>query len=900
MLDPQASRFWQATLHSGLMDVEGLTACWKAIPPGKRAEPEHIDRRLARQAVQSKALTLWQAQQLLAGRTSGFKVDRYVLLDLIGQGGMGRVYLARDSRLNRRVALKILSPERINNPRAIARFQREARVGAQLQHENLVRIYDFGESNGRYFLVMEYIEGKTIGTLISEQGPMPSTTAVRLLRQVALGLEHAHRKGLIHRDVNPYNILVTHDGTAKLADLGLAIDLADEDRVTREGATVGTFDYVAPEQARHSHSADIRSDIYSLGCTLYHMISGHVPFPSPSLPEKLFSHQALEPVPLNQLIPGLPEGLDEVVQRMMRKSPDERYATPIQVSQALEPYEGEYVGVGNCEGAGPLLQNPRVDPAPRSDDAAPRLEAESALALVKTVATTVATKSPPDMATDSGSRFDAADSKAPSLSPVNDFDETEAKDPLVLDLGPAPLLSEGLSGSKTRWVSAHSASAAAGVVAATWLPRFWLWGLVALTVTVMVMAVILSVVNPLGTNPGGSVSRPTALPGQNTESHLKSRQAAYAGSNRPTPIPKAGPAIVVRTEGEKEIPANNLLEAMLTAMGNRGWVELRSGEPLHLASDQTLDFVSGSGSLTVRAAPGIEPVIEIELKGPKPLLATGSGVSLRLSGLTLLVQYPQPGLAPALAPPAVITAAGKAKIDRCAFKVVGSPHLKDSRAIVSNGGALEVDRCWFQGFDKAIELSAVDRMATRVQQTIIVLAPGPAQGQPRELYGWGVKVQSVGSGSPQSHLILEHCTVEGAGLLDLTSSRVLAPLQVEVNHCAVRAEALLACRLSKPGEPLTAQFDWRGQGNQYDILGRFWMVLSASQGTPETAVTDLDSWLRVAAKDSEPIRDKLKYQTDPAARSAALRPRDFTIEASGPPQTKPGADPGKVGPWSSP
>ncbi len=330
MLDPQASRFWQAAVFSGLMGVEGLTACWNMISPAKRNDPEHIDRRLARQAVQSNALTLWQAQQLLAGRTSGFKVDRYLLLDLIGQGGMGRVYLARDTRLNRRVALKILAPERVNNPRAVARFQREARVGAQLQHENLVRIYDFGEANGRYFLVMEFIEGKTIGQLISEQGPMPPATASRLARQVALGLGHAHSKGLIHRDVNPYNIMVTNDGTAKLADLGLAIDLTEGDRVTREGATVGTFDYVAPEQARHSHSADIRSDIYSLGCTLYHMLTGQVPFPSPSLPEKLFAHQALEPTPLEQLVPGLPEGFAEIVRKMMRKSPDERYATPAQ------------------------------------------------------------------------------------------------------------------------------------------------------------------------------------------------------------------------------------------------------------------------------------------------------------------------------------------------------------------------------------------------------------------------------------------------------------------------------------------------------------------------------------------------------------------------------------------
>src|SRR3954453_8856668 len=269
MLEPKASRFWQGAVSSGLMDAGILTACWDAIPPEKRDAPEHIDRRLARQAVQSKALTLWQAQQLLAGRTSGFKVDRYVLLELIGQGGMGRVYLARDSRLNRRVALKILSPERINNPRAIARFHREALVGAQLQHENLVRIYDEGESGGKCYLVMEYIEGKTIGSMIAEDGPMPPSVAARLARQVALGLEHAPQKGLIHRDVNPYNILVTRDGTAKLTDLGLAIDLAEEAAVTRDGATVGTFHYVSPEQARHSHSVDTRSDIYSLGCTLY-------------------------------------------------------------------------------------------------------------------------------------------------------------------------------------------------------------------------------------------------------------------------------------------------------------------------------------------------------------------------------------------------------------------------------------------------------------------------------------------------------------------------------------------------------------------------------------------------------------------------------------------------------
>ena len=146
--------------------------------------------------MQQNFLTLWQAQQLLAGRTSGFRVDRYLLLELIGQGGMGRVYLARDTRLNRLVALKILAPERMNNSRAVERFKREARVGAQLQHENLVRIYDFGQANGRFFLVMEYIEGKTIGALITAQGPVPASTAARLTWQIALGLEHCASQGI--------------------------------------------------------------------------------------------------------------------------------------------------------------------------------------------------------------------------------------------------------------------------------------------------------------------------------------------------------------------------------------------------------------------------------------------------------------------------------------------------------------------------------------------------------------------------------------------------------------------------------------------------------------------------------------------------------------------------------
>ena len=275
-------------------------------------------------------------------------------------------------------------------------------MGAQLQHENLVRIYDFGESTGRYYLAMEYIEGQTIATAIADRGPMPPATAVRLVRQVADGLDHIHRKGLVHRDVNPFNILVTHEGIAKLADLGLAIAVAEDDRITRDGATIGTFDYIAPEQARDSRAADARSDIYSLGCTLYHMCSGQVPFPGPSLPEKLLGHQALEPAPLCRMVPGIPEGLGEIVRRMMKKVPAERYATPMEVALALGPYEVDHVG------------------APVRAAAAPAAPASYA-----------------SVAANPGFRPYDDDPAAPLLTP-DEFDETTDQVRLILDPDPEP------------------------------------------------------------------------------------------------------------------------------------------------------------------------------------------------------------------------------------------------------------------------------------------------------------------------------------------------------------------------------------------------------------------------------------------------------------------------------
>jgi eukaryotic-like serine/threonine-protein kinase len=503
MLDPRESIFWQAAIRSGLISAERLTACWEAIEPAKRDDQERIERRLARQAVHSRWLTPWQATQLLAGRSSGYMVDRYQLLDMIGQGGMGRVYLARDTRLDRPVALKILSPERMNNPRAVARFHREARVGARLQHENLVRIYDFGESNSRYFLVMEYIEGKTIASLIAEQGPVPPATAARLVRQVALGLEHAHRKGMIHRDVNPFNILVTHDGTAKLADMGLAVILDEEERITRDGATVGTFDYVAPEQATDSRAVDTRSDIYSLGCTMYHMCTGQVPFPGPSLPEKVLGHQTIEPTPLSRRVPGLSEGLSEVVRRMMRKSPSERYATPMEVAQALVPYQDDYAGVRTHEGDPPLLVPLGVGPAQPLSDAAHRRDTGRAGAPVQAAGREASA----GLATNPDSRAYAADSTAPLLTPDDDVDPPADEVRLILDPEPGPPSSRSQSQSGPRSSSDDQTWTEFAARTGAWLTPARLWGFVVLAVVVTILILILALAT---VNAQGAVGGETA------------------------------------------------------------------------------------------------------------------------------------------------------------------------------------------------------------------------------------------------------------------------------------------------------------------------------------------------------------------------------------------------------
>jgi hypothetical protein len=252
---------------------------------------------------------------------------------------MGEVYKARDRELGRDVALKVLPDHLANNPTSVERFRREARAAARLSHKNIVTLYDWGQHGGTWFLALEFVDGIDLGSRIAGKGHLDSEEAWIITIQAAKALDHAFRQGVVHRDVKPSNFLLTRQGRklrVKLTDLGVARAVRDEDfRITRDGTTVGTIDYLAPEQARDSALADVRSDIYSLGCTLYHMLTGQPPFPDGGLGERIYKHMQVDPTDVRDLNPEVPDGLWMVLRRMLAKRPEERYQTPGELLEAL-------------------------------------------------------------------------------------------------------------------------------------------------------------------------------------------------------------------------------------------------------------------------------------------------------------------------------------------------------------------------------------------------------------------------------------------------------------------------------------------------------------------------------------------------------------------------------------
>jgi serine/threonine protein kinase len=335
--------------RSGLVPREQLEETLADVIRDAGTEGADADyKALSKELLGRKLVTVWQNNHLLEGRHKGFFLAKYKLLSYLGTGGMSTVYLAEHTMMRRRVAIKVLLETQASET-ALERFRRECRAVAGLDHPNIVRAHDFASDGKFRFLVMEHIDGPDLQTLVDKQGPLAYLEAAAYIRQAADGLSHAHIAGFIHRDIKPANLLRDSKAVVKILDLGVArITSVGEGEVALTVAgggqekMLGTVDYVSPEQAIDSHNVDCRTDIYSLGCTLFFLLTGHPPFPEGTQAQRLLFHQVKQPASIYQDRPDAPPALVGICQRMMAKRPEDRFQTADEVSQSLKRWEVAY------------------------------------------------------------------------------------------------------------------------------------------------------------------------------------------------------------------------------------------------------------------------------------------------------------------------------------------------------------------------------------------------------------------------------------------------------------------------------------------------------------------------------------------------------------------------------
>ena len=336
--------FLDLVRKSGVADEKRLDAYMHKMRAALPADPGQA----AGLLVEAGLITNFQSENILLGKWRRFSIGKYKVLERLGSGGYAQVYLCEHKLMRRRVAVKVLPVAKTKDSSALDRFILEARCLVQLDHPNIVHAYDVDKDEDLHFIVMEYVDGANLQEIIKKSGPLDVLRACHYMRQAALALQHAHENSLIHRDIKPGNILVDRTGVVKVLDLGLARDLNrndDEDQLTKkhDDGTLGTADYLSPEQAIDSHEVDIRTDIYSLGVTFYFLLTGRAPFEGMQLAQKLLAQQVKPPPPISGFRKDVPAEVIAIIAKMMAKDKDQRFPVPGDVADALAPFTQEQI-----------------------------------------------------------------------------------------------------------------------------------------------------------------------------------------------------------------------------------------------------------------------------------------------------------------------------------------------------------------------------------------------------------------------------------------------------------------------------------------------------------------------------------------------------------------------------
>lgn len=821
----EATGFWKETLEFQILRPEQLEQCLADIPEEKRT-PDKIENRLAKVAIHRKFLTLWQAQRILTRRTASLFIEKYALIDSLGQGGMGRVFLARDRRLNRLVAIKVLNPDRANHERSLARFEREAQVGGQLQHENLVRIYDVGLFNNSPYLVMEYIEGPTVAELLEKNGRMDVAQAARIGRDVVLGLGHLAEKKMVHRDVNPRNILINQEGKAKLTDLGLAIFEEQLAQVTSEGSTVGTFDYISPEQARNSRGVDIRSDFYSLGCSLYQMVSGHVPFPAGSLPEKIYAHQAREPEKLDKLVPGIDRSMVRIISRCLNKKPEDRYQNATELADLLGRLttpESPFKPIDLLRSGTAELPSAANVPAIDSKDSSAPLRPT---VLGKEVS------------------WHGENETMPENQVSTDPDS------LQLDLG-----NDSLELNK-RHEPYRSSADRSNLPAGTPMTGVALVSLL----FVAGLAILFLATRNRGVSPAKG----------NTATNSKTKEQGGSGAvvNKPSVITSAEkkrtvtPDIAVKYADGSESPCESLAEALRKASGQNAEILLHGTEKPILWPVLENNPIVGP-KLTIRGRDGEIARLNIDLSKSATGVQVRSGASLILARLSIEATGQKPGTP-------ILNALGNLSIDQCWLM-----HRDDSQknlvAISSSSPQLVVRDSWFHGFGSAFELKLVPNNRAELSNCLMTVPESTGQAAKKSAASRALVTLNYSRAQYRNVMLkLDHCTMVGRELIGITGDYQQNSVEINTSRCLFIGESLLGW--NSVAMPDTMPVRWNGDNNLFDINLGF-LVGSGR----ESSLKALADWSgKVIEKNAQTAKVVLLNR-----RSQLPKPSDFIPKDAG-------------------